>query len=84
MSRSHKKPILKDKANVALYWRTIRHRIKQQVNKLIKEDPDEVRISEPKELINDYNYCDWKLDYRDPYFKGKKNFEKEIIKAKRK
>ena len=84
MSRSHKKPVLKDKSPVALYWRTIRHRIKQQVNRFFKEDPDEIILSEPKELVNDYNYHDWKVDFRDPFFKDKKHFEESVKKAKRK
>jgi len=74
MSRSKKLPIIKDKPRnykrTALYWRKIR-----RVNKMeVTQGKDPIN---PKLLINDYNYCDYILDYR--------NFDSSFqIKAKRK
>ena len=59
MSKSRKKPIRKDKGfEKSIYWRKIRRIIKRAI-KLGKEV-----LPHPKEIINDYNYCDWIFDYR--------------------
>ena len=83
MSRSRRQPIIKDTPRnhkkSALYWRTIRRVTKQKVH-ILKIDPD-VSIPIPKEIVNDYNYCDYVIDFR--YGKRKKN-EKFKEKAKRK
>lgn len=51
MSRSRKKPILKDK-KYKEYWRVIRREWKQSVHKG-KEPRDK------REIVNDYDYIDW-------------------------
>jgi hypothetical protein len=61
MSRSTRQPIVKDRPRnykkSSAYWRRVRRRQKQEVD-LIKTF-DEVEISNPKEVINDYDYCDY-------------------------
>lgn len=83
MSRSRKKPIIKDRPRnekkSTLYWRRIRSRINQKVRSLIS-DPEKDDIPNPKTLINDYNYCDYIIDYRDGWAKG----DKYETRAKRK
>lgn len=58
MSRSTKKPYLKDKGlTTREYWKPIRHNWKQHL-KLNYLDPDLI-FESPKTYINDYTYCDW-------------------------
>ena len=59
MSRSRKKPVLKDnyKNRTALYWRTVR-----RVTKLAVRQGKE--IPSPKTIINDYDYSDYITDAR--------------------
>lgn len=60
MSRSTKLPIIKDRPRnykkSSIYWRTIRRCQKQD---LIKNKD----IRNPKEIISDYNYSDYTIDY---------------------
>jgi len=69
MSRSTKKPIVKDSnrnfKKSTIYWRQIRRVTKQFVRKLNKENTDSINIPQPKEIVNDYDYCDYIIDYRD-------------------
>jgi hypothetical protein len=59
MSRSKKKPVYKDRGyENDIYWRKIRRIIKMA----IKKESDVLPL--PKEIINDYNYSDFKFDYR--------------------
>lgn len=59
MSRSKRKPIIKDRPRnnkkSTLYWRIVRRVTKQYV-KLGKEIPNE------KTIVNDYDYCDYTMD----------------------
>lgn len=57
MSRSTKKPIIKDspKGRRALYWRTTR----RVINEAIRQRRDMVPIE--KEIVNDYDYSDYKF-----------------------
>lgn len=75
MSRSYKQPLLKDKPRnykrTPNYWRPIRRVQKQQVKDIGREyfqDKeffyDYINIKQPKEIINDWVYCDIIYDYR--------------------
>lgn len=59
MSRSKRKAIIKDrprnKKKSTLYWRRVRRAFKQAV--VAGEDPPN-----PKEIVNDYDYCDYVFD----------------------
>jgi hypothetical protein len=86
MSRSRRQPIIKDRPRnekkSSLYWRIVRRVINSKVRQIIKTDEDEVDLPEPKEIVNDYDYCDYVIDYRDPGWSEK---HKEYIeKQKRK
>ena len=90
MSRSRKLPILKDRPRnckkSSIYWRTVRRVINEKV-KLYKDIPsDDVNLPEPKEIVNDYDYSDWKRDYRDPDWLNIKDskIKEHIQKQKRK
>lgn len=66
MSKSYRKPIIKDKPrNVkasTLYWRHVRSAIKQVIRNNRIEDMNSYDLKNiPKETINDYNYCDYKI-----------------------
>lgn len=66
MSRSRKKPIVKDKTGHTWYNRVIRRRQRQQVKGISSlTDVLEYTISQPKELVNDYDVCDYRFDYTD-------------------
>lgn len=82
MSRSRKKPIYKDVGSEKkIYWRKIR----RVVNSAIKNGKEILPI--PKEIINDYNYSDYKFDLRfgHNYFKFMDERYKEWVeKTKRK
>lgn len=61
MSRSKKKPIVKDKSRntkASTYYRRIRRVVKQKVKMNAEIIPDS------KEIVNDYDYCDWVFDMR--------------------
>ena len=61
MSRSYKKPIIKDRPRnfkkSAFYWRQIRRKLVQEVKQ------NKEVILNPKEIVNDYNYSDYKISY---------------------
>ena len=67
MSRSKKKPIWKDKSNHVWYNRIVRRMQVKQIAQL--NDILEYKISQPNELVNDWDICDWKFDYRHPFWK---------------
>lgn len=76
MSRSRKLPILKDKSfRKETYWRNIRSRINQLVRMGEEELPN------PKTIINDYDFSDYKFDYRTY---NQEKYKDEIIKLSRK
>lgn len=89
MSRSKREPIIKDAPRnhrkSTEYWRRVRRVINQAVRKLFYKDEEEVVIPNPKEVVNDYDYSDYRFDMRDikPHHK-KVNKEEEIKKASRK
>lgn len=68
MSRSTRKPIIKDRPRnhkkSSLYWRSVRSTIKQSIREISQlEDKEDFEIPNPKEIVNDYNYCDYVFDY---------------------
>lgn len=77
MSRSRKLSIIKDKGDTS-YNKKIRRVTKQQVKQL-KTDPDK-KISDSKELVNDWDITDWVADYEYTLTK----YPKETIKNRRK
>ena len=94
MSRSYKKPIIKNKSDSRWYNRTVRRVTKNSFRKASQEmmnySPQwlweaedeivEIEIPNPKNIINDWDFCDWKIDFRN-----RKSDEKfDINKLKRK
>lgn len=63
MSRSKRKPIVKDKPSVGKrkYHRKIRRVTKSKVKSIEEDDI----LPLPQDLINDWNYCDWFIDFRN-------------------
>lgn len=91
MSRSRRKPIIKDRPRNAkkssLYWRVVRRVINDKVRQMFIYPEKEIDLPEPKEIVNDYDYSDYKIDYRDPDWKNitsNKNIDEYIEKQKRK
>lgn len=82
MSRSKKVPLIKDKPRnykkSSFYWRKVRRVINEKV-KLIKKNVDDTMIPDPKIIVNDYDYCDYIIDFRN-----EKDNNLNKIKAKRK
>lgn len=72
MSRSKRKPIVKDRPRNAkkssLYWRIVRRVINDKVRQISTKPEIELDLPEPKEIVNDYDYSDYKVDYRDPHW----------------
>lgn len=82
MSRSRRVPIIKDRPRnhkkSSFYWRKVRRVINEKVKDILK-NPEETEIPDPKSIVNDYDYCDYTIDYRE-----KNDDSKYKIKAKRK
>lgn len=56
MSRSRRKPIIKDKPRnykASTYYRRVRRKVKMAI-----KNNDEIMPLQ-KEIVNDYDYCDW-------------------------
>lgn len=68
MSRSRKKPIIKDGPRnykkSSAYWRPIRRVIKERV-KYLNEALEDEQLPIPQEIINDYDYSDYRFDIRN-------------------
>lgn len=64
MSRSYKLAILKDKGLKNYYWKKVRRVTNQIVKSITLENADEVLLPDPKEIMNDYDYSDYKIDYQ--------------------
>lgn len=75
MSRSTRKAIIKDRPRnnkkSTLYWRKIR----RIINSKVRNNIDDNVIPVPKEIVNDYDYCDYIMDYEHIYEKNEKNNE---------
>jgi hypothetical protein len=65
MARSRKKAILKDRPRnikkTTMYWRAIRSTIKTAIRSC--KDLEELELPDPKTIVNDYNRCDYIIDY---------------------
>lgn len=59
MSRSYKKAIGKDNVGKKTYWRRIRSHWKN----LMRSGADPEQLPDAKTVINDYDYCDYIIDY---------------------
>lgn len=67
MSKSKKVPIYKDHgiARHNEFRRKIKRRIRQKVRDIINLiDKDSYELPHPKVLVNDWDWCDYILDYR--------------------
>lgn len=58
MSRSYKKAIYKDKGIKSIYWRIVRSHTKNFIRTKRHSIEEEI-IPLNKEVVNDYNYCDY-------------------------
>lgn len=72
MSKSRRLPIYKDHgiARRSIFKRRIKRRIRQRVKDIINLiDKETYELPSPKILVNDWDWCDYILDYRflDPY-----------------
>lgn len=71
MSRSKKLPWIKDnggKGMHTLYRRKIKRRIRQAVRDILRlSDVETYDIPNPKTIVNDYNWCDYKFEYLAPF-----------------
>ena len=67
MSRSRRQAIIKDgprnAKNSSTYWRPVRRVMNQTVRGLYEESEEE-NIPDPQEIVNDYDYSDYKIDMR--------------------
>lgn len=67
MSRSKRKPIIKERPRnykkSSYYWRTIRRIIKSKV-KYLGDDIDNKVLPNPKEITDDWDYSDYRFDFR--------------------
>ena len=65
MSKSYKKPIIKDRPRnfkkSTIYWRTIR-RINNNKIQSFKNNLEELLLPKEKSIINDYDYSDYTFD----------------------
>ncbi len=77
MSRSTKKPIIKDKPRnrkrTSEYWRKVRRSTDNKLRTYLVDidgenlqDIDEPFLPQPREIVNDYDYCDWVWHLDDP------------------
>lgn len=77
MSRSIKKPIIKDKPRnhkrTSEYWRKVRRSTDNKLRTYLVDidgenlqDIDEPFLPQPREIVNDYDYCDWVWHLDDP------------------
>lgn len=77
MSRSIKKPIIKDKPRnhkrTSEYWRKVRRSTGNKLRTYLVDidgenlqDIDEPFLPQPREIVNDYDYCDWVWHLDDP------------------
>lgn len=64
MGKSYRKPIIKDRPRNTKksteYWRKVRRVTKQAVSKLESDEDFDVDIPNPKTIVNDYDYSDYK------------------------
>lgn len=86
MSRSKRKSIIKDRPRndkkSSLYWRVVRRVTKNKVRVISKEEDGEAIIKDPKEIVNDYDYSDYRFDLRGDEHDEK--YRSEFLKYTRK
>jgi len=87
MSRSYKKPIIKDNGvGHKLYRKAVRgsqkNYIRSNMDKLVNDEDFE--IPDGKNIINDYDYCDYKIDYEYKISPSKYCSEDDIIEGRKK
>lgn len=75
MSRSKKLPWIKDnggKGSHTIYRRKVKRRIRQSVRDISRlSDIETYDIPNPKTIVNDYDWCDYKFEYLIPFvFRG--------------
>jgi hypothetical protein len=64
MGKSKKKAILKDAGyKKDIYWQVHRRTNKQILKNAVEIGSDEIAFKQPKELIDDYDYSDYIIDY---------------------
>jgi hypothetical protein len=82
MSRSRRQPIIKDRPRnekkSTFYWRTVRRVINDKVRMLKYEPDSDENIPEPKEIVNDYDYCDYMIDYRNDDINNKESYRNKV------
>lgn len=79
MSRSRKKAIYKDRG-LRPYWRYVRSGINKAVRDILYLiDKEDYNIPDPKEIVNDYDYSDYTLNYE---YKRVESKEKEKLSRK--
>lgn len=68
MSRSYKKPWIKDKPKLN-YNKIIRSNINQIVKSMLTEE--DVEIPNHRTIVNDYDVCDYKFELNNEKYKRK-------------
>ena len=88
MSRSYRKPYIKDKPRnykrTSLYWRTIR-RVWNNEMKCSKFWDEDFSFTNRKSIYNQYDYCDYKFEIyydkeKDNRMKIFRGWTKEVVK----
>lgn len=74
MSKSYKLAIIKDRPRnykkSTKYWRIVRRILNQDVNKEV--------IRQPKEVLNDYVYSDYRFDYEHGTLTKHKDYQNKL------
>ena len=72
MGKSKKLPIIKERPrnikNSTLYWRRIRRNLSIDLK---SKDIENLDLRLPKEIVNDYNYCDYVFTSESEKYKRK-------------
>lgn len=76
MSRSSKKAIFKDNWGKKGYWKRVRSRQRNEMRSGVHPED----VSNPKTLINDYDYCEYKTDLENNPEIEKYSWVKELRK----
>jgi len=71
MGKSYKKPIVKDKSGKKGYHSRIRSRVKNIIRSKDITELEDALLPLDQELINDYDYSDYKLILDDDKYKRK-------------
>lgn len=86
MSRSRKKAIIKDKPRnynaAAFYWRRVRAAINNAIRSC--KDLENLEVPNPKNIVNDYDYCDYIFDSEHDYSPRRWWTRKDIEEARTK